>query len=50
MVVGFRSDAVAVCGNVVCCLEVERFFDFGVGGDGEVEEDEGREDQDEDSV
>lgn len=34
MVVSVRGEEEAVGGDVVGCLEVEGFFDFGVGGYG----------------
>lgn len=33
MVVGLWGEVEAVEGDVVGCLEIEGFFDFGVGGD-----------------
>lgn len=44
MVIGVRSNLEAVGGDIMCRLEIERFFDFGIRGYNEVEQDEGWED------
>lgn len=51
MIVGLGETSVDVGGgsivneDVVCGLDVKGLFDFGVGGDEEVEEDEGRDEE-----
>lgn len=47
---GYVARRETVGGYIVSCLDVERFFNFGVGGNEEMEEDETRDEEGEEGV